>query len=166
MIRSIRRGERPAVSDAGPQRQLTDRATPELWGALVGSAVALPGVEEGHSQVSPASSRALFLRDQRDHVVPWTSLAPDGRLEPVHLHGVEDTSVHLCLPVARGVELTELGWAIPHQYEPAQRRGTRGRAVDHRGEPRVRSRPWRRTPGAPPRLITSRPATPHGRLRA
>ena len=117
MIRSIRRDERPAVSDAGPQRQLTDRATPELWGALVGSAVALPGVEEGHSQVSPASSRALFLRDQRDHVVPWTSLAPDGRLEPVHLHGVEDTSVHLCLPVARGAELTELGWATPHQYE-------------------------------------------------
>lgn len=67
--------------------------------------------------MSPASSRALFLRDQRSHVVPWTSLAPDGRLEPVHLHGVEDTSVHLCLPVARGTELTELGWAIPHQYE-------------------------------------------------
>jgi hypothetical protein len=76
MVRSIRRGERPAVSDAGPQRQLTDRATPELWGALVGSAVALPGVEEGHSQVSPASSRALFLRNQRAQVVPWMVYGP------------------------------------------------------------------------------------------
>jgi hypothetical protein len=93
------------VSDDGPQRQLTDRATPERWGRLVADALALPDVVEGHSQVSPASSRALFLRDRADHVVPWTSLAPDGRLEPVHLHGVDDTSVHLCLP------------ATPHQYE-------------------------------------------------
>jgi len=111
-----RPGRRPTVSDEGPQRQLTDRATPELWGRLVAEAVALPGVVEGHSQVSPASSRGLFLRDRETPVVPWTSLAPDGRLEPVHIHGVDDTSVHLCLPPARGAELTELGWAAPHQY--------------------------------------------------
>ncbi|WP_240606059.1 luciferase domain-containing protein [Planctomonas deserti] len=49
-------------------------------------------------------------------MAPWTSLAPDGSLEPVHIHGVGDTSVHLCLPAARGAELTELGWATPHQY--------------------------------------------------
>lgn len=117
MISEPRPGVRPSVSDDGPQRQLTDRATPERWGRLVANALALPDVVEGHSQVSPASSRALFLRDRADHVVPWTSLAPDGRLEPVHLHGVDDTSVHLCLPAARGVELTALGWATPHQYE-------------------------------------------------
>jgi hypothetical protein len=74
-------------------------------------------VRESHSQVSPASSRGLFLRDLEMPIVPWTSLAPEGRLEPVHIHGVDDTSVHLCLPVARGTELTELGWATPHQYE-------------------------------------------------
>ncbi|MGI8947905.1 MAG: luciferase family protein [Ornithinimicrobium sp.] len=38
------------------------------------------------------------------------------RLEPAHLHGVDDTSVHLCLPVTRGQEVVELGWAEPHQY--------------------------------------------------
>jgi hypothetical protein len=96
---------------------MTDRATPEMWGRLVARAFALPGIVEGHSQVSPASSRALFLRDLEIPVVPWTSLAPEGRLEPVHLHGVDDTSAHLCLHAARGRELTRLGWATPHQYE-------------------------------------------------
>ncbi len=38
-------------------------------------------------------------------------------LDPVHLHGVHDTSIYLYLPKARGAELTELGWAEPHQDE-------------------------------------------------
>jgi len=79
-----------------------------MWGRLVAGTFALDSVIEGHSQVSPASSRAVFLE---------TSLAPGKRLEPVHLHGVQDTSIHVCLPAARGAELTELGWAEPHQYE-------------------------------------------------
>lgn len=37
-------------------------------------------------------------------------------MEPVHIHGVDDTSVHLTLPPSRGDELGELGWAQPHQY--------------------------------------------------
>ncbi|WP_238348329.1 luciferase family protein [Ornithinimicrobium pratense] len=53
------------------------------------------------------------MAQERD---PQTSLAPGRRLEPVHLHGVEDTSVHLTLPTARGAELVQLGWAEPHQY--------------------------------------------------
>jgi hypothetical protein len=117
MATTPRPGARPSVSDEGPQRQLNDRATPELWGRLVARALALPGIREGHSQVSPASSRGLFLRDIERPIVPWSSLAPEGRLEPVHLHGVDDTSLHLCLPAARGAELTALGWATPHQYE-------------------------------------------------
>ena len=43
-------------------------------------------------------------------------LAPGRRLEPVHLHGVDDTSIHLVLPAERGGRLVELGWAEPHQY--------------------------------------------------
>ncbi|QAV71648.1 hypothetical protein ESZ53_10405 [Salinibacterium sp. UTAS2018] len=78
---------------------------------------ALPHVVEGHSQVSPASSRAVFLNDQRLERAPETSLAPGQRLEPVHLHGVSDTSLHLCLPAERGRELAGLGWGEPHQYE-------------------------------------------------
>lgn len=38
------------------------------------------------------------------------------RLEPVHLHGVQDTSTHLVLPPERGGELVNLGWAEAHQY--------------------------------------------------
>jgi hypothetical protein len=77
---------------------------------------ALAGVVEGHSQVSPASSRAVFLAEQAQEHSPETSLAPGRRLEPVHLHGVQDTSVHLVLPVERGQRLVQLGWAEPHQY--------------------------------------------------
>ncbi|MEL0625411.1 hypothetical protein V6245_00485 [Salinibacterium amurskyense] len=110
-------GERPNVSSVGPQTQLTQCSTPELWGLLVQRTFALPRVVEGHSQVSPASSRAVFLSDQHHERTPETSLAPGQRLEPVHLHGVSDTSLHLCLPAERGRELAALGWGEPHQYE-------------------------------------------------
>jgi len=112
-----RTGPRPLVSTEGPQRQLSQQASPELWGRLVATVFALDGVVEGHSQVSPKSSRAVFLADLETARSPETSLFPDGRLEPVHLHGVADTSIHLVLPAARGARLTELGWAEPHQYE-------------------------------------------------
>jgi hypothetical protein len=111
-----RAGVRPEVSTLGPQTQLTQRSSPELWGRLVAEVFGLPGVEEGHSQVSPASARAVFLTDMLAPMPPETSLCPDGRLEPVHLHGVQDTSLHLVLPPARGAELEALGWALPHQY--------------------------------------------------
>lgn len=68
------------------------------------------------SQVSPASSRAVFFVDMLEERDPQTSLAPGRRLEPVHLHGVQDTSVHLVLPRERGQRLVRLGWAEPHQY--------------------------------------------------
>lgn len=117
MTDSPRAGDRPQVSTEGPQRQLTQHSPAALWGELVARTFALPGVEEGHSQVSPVSSRAVFLAGQLTERAPETSLAPGQRLEPVHLHGVSDTSVHLCLPRERGQELTDLGWAEPHQYE-------------------------------------------------
>ena len=87
-----------------------------MWGQLVAAVFALEGVVEGISQVSPASSRAVYLSDMTEEIAPETSLAPGKRLEPVHLHGVQDTSVHLVLPTARGEELVRLGWVEPHQY--------------------------------------------------
>ncbi len=111
-----RAGGRPAVSTEGPQAQLTQRSSPEIWAALVAEVFALPDVEEGTSQISPASSRAVFLVDRATERAPETSLAPGKRLEPVHLHGAEDTSIHLCLPAGRGQEVIELGWAEPHRY--------------------------------------------------
>ena len=112
-----REGAKPLVSTEGPQRQLSQRSTPEIWGRLVAEIFALPGVLEGHSAVSPPSSRAVHLEEQSVELRPETSLAPGHRLEPVHVHGVSDTSIHACLPAHRGAELTELGWAEPHQYE-------------------------------------------------
>ena len=87
-----------------------------MWGELVARVFSLDSVEEDISQVSPASSRAVFLSDQPVERSPETSLAPGRRLEPVHLHGVQDTSIHLVLPPRRGEELVALGWAEPHQY--------------------------------------------------
>ncbi|WP_231556403.1 luciferase family protein [Cryobacterium sp. MLB-32] len=117
MTTPARGGKRPRVSAEGPQTQLSQQSSPGLWGQLVAETFGLDSVVEGHSQVSPSSSRAVFLVDMADERLPETSLAPGKRLEPVHLHGVHDTSVHLCLPAARGAELTELGWSQPHQYE-------------------------------------------------
>ena len=111
-----RLGGRPTTSDEGPHRQLDQRSSPATWGELVARVFALDGVVEGHSQVSPASSRAVFLAEQAAEHSPQTSLAPGRRLEPVHLHGVDDTSIHLVLPAERGGRLVELGWAEPHQY--------------------------------------------------
>lgn len=100
----------------GPHRQLDQRATPELWGRLVAEVFALPHTLEGRSQVSPASSRAVLFDDLREVVDPTTSLAPGPPLEPVHIHGVTDTSSHLCLPPDRARQVCALGWGEPHGY--------------------------------------------------
>ncbi|MQA79325.1 MAG: hypothetical protein GEV10_12750 [Streptosporangiales bacterium] len=71
---------------------------------------------EGRSQVSPVSSRALLFDDLTDVVATETSLAVDPPLEPVHLHGVTDTSLHLCLPRGRAAQVCEQGWGEPHGY--------------------------------------------------
>jgi phospholipase/carboxylesterase len=111
-----RPGPRPATSDQGPHRQLDQQAPPELWGRLVYEATNLPHVFEGRSQVSPVSSRALLFDDLTEVRDGSTSLAGDPPLEPVHLHGVTDTSIHLCLPVSRAKEACDLGWGEPHGY--------------------------------------------------
>jgi hypothetical protein len=112
----VRAGDRPIVSTDGPQTQLTQQSSPELWARLAAATFDIPATIEGHSQVSPASSRAVFLADRPEESSAETSLAPGQRLEPVHLHGVHDTSLHLCLPSSRGAELIDAGWAELHQY--------------------------------------------------
>lgn len=116
MVTEPRSGVRPATSNEGPHRQLDQRSPAPLWGQQVADVFALEGVVEGISQVSPASSRAVYLTDMEEEIRPGISLAPGQRLEPVHLHGVQDTSVHLVLPAERGDELVRLSWAEPHQY--------------------------------------------------
>lgn len=110
-----RLGLRPETSTTGPHRQLTQRATPELWARLVLRSVSIEGVCEGRSSVSLPDSRALLLlgmpsrHDER-------SLAVSGPIEPVHLRSVADTSVHLCLPAARAREACEALRGEPHPY--------------------------------------------------
>lgn len=116
MLIPARTGDAPEVSNDGPQRQLTDIAPASIWGLLIAQVFALPHVVEWTSSVSPISSRAVLFDDLREVRTPQTSLAPDGPLEPVHVHGVFDTSAHLCLPADRGAEIGTLGWAVPHQY--------------------------------------------------
>lgn len=112
-----RPGPRPTTSDEGPHRQIDQRSPAEVWGRLVGESLSIEGVFEGHSAVSPASSRALFLAGVGHTVDPASSLAPPGaRLEPVHLHGVAETSLHLCLPRERAEEVCAAGWGEAHQY--------------------------------------------------
>ena len=111
-----RAGARPLTSDDGPHRQLDQLSTPERWGRLVADTMSLPHAVEGISQVSPATSRAVFFDDLTEIRNPAASLVPDGRLEPVHLHGVTDTSTHLVLPVERAIDVCALGWGEPHQY--------------------------------------------------
>ena len=109
-------GPPPTLSTTGPQRQLDQQAPRQMWERLARAVFDLPGVEEGVSQVSPPSSRAVFVVDRPGELAPERSLAPGRRLEPVHLHGADDTSLHLVLPAARGDELVALGWAVPHQF--------------------------------------------------
>jgi luciferase-like monooxygenase len=113
----VRLGVRPKTSASGPHRQKSQQSPPSLWGRTVSAVLSLPDVVEGHSAVSPAGTRAVFLEDQlvpRSHV---TSLAPPSeRLEPVHIHSVFDTSLHLCLPVERAREVCAQGWGEPHKY--------------------------------------------------
>lgn len=111
-----RPGGRPATSTEGPHRQLDQQSSPELWGRLIAAVFALDGVEEGHSTVSPATSRAVHLTGRPEERTPEVNLSPGRRWEPVHLHGVDDTSVHLVLAPERGVRLAELGWLEPHGY--------------------------------------------------
>lgn len=67
--------------------------------------------------MSSSSTRALFLDDLLVPRIPQTSLAPvTERLEPVHLHGVNDTSLHLCLPRERALQVCASGWGEPHSY--------------------------------------------------
>lgn len=114
---TVRRpGRRPRTSSEGPHRQLDQQATPELWGLLIAHVFCMEGVEEAHSAVSPAPSRAVHLTDLPEERSPETNLAPGRRLEPVHVHGVDDTSLHLVLPPATGRALEELGWAEPHGH--------------------------------------------------
>lgn len=110
-----RSGERPQTSKEGPHAQLTQNASPSHWGELVAKAFAIAEVRQGHSSVSMADSMAGLLVDRPKEHGAW-SLAATGWVEPFHIHGVKDTSIHAVLPVERAKEVVAKGWGEPHTY--------------------------------------------------
>lgn len=110
-----RAGERPVTSLAGPHAQLTQNASPSIWGELVAKAFSIAGITQGHSTVSMATSMAGLLLDVPKEHGAW-SLAVEGRVEAFHIHGVTDTSIHAVLPSARAKEVCDKGWGEPHTY--------------------------------------------------
>ncbi|WP_348789089.1 hypothetical protein [Leifsonia sp. NPDC080035] len=116
MSAATRAGTRPELSTEGPQRQLTQQSSPELWGRLVFEATRLAHIREGRSAVSPVDSRALLVADRDEPAVPEATLAPGAPVEPAHVHGVHDTSLHLVLPRQRAEQVCADGWGVPHAY--------------------------------------------------
>ena len=113
----IRPGVRPKTAASGLHRQLSQQSHPSIWGHTCAALFSLRRVVEGYSSLCTVSTRAVFLEDVLTPHSEGTSLAPVGeRLEPVHLHGVFDTSLHACLPVDRAHEVCGLGWGEPHRY--------------------------------------------------
>ena len=110
-----RPGTRPDTSKTGPHRQLSQQATPELWGRLIFETMSIDHVAEGRSTVSMADSRAILLPELQGEHGPW-SLTTVGPIEPAHVHGVTDTSIHLCLPMERAREVCAKSWGEPHPY--------------------------------------------------
>ena len=88
-----RDGERPDTSKEGPHTQLTQNTSPSIWGEFVAKAFSIEEIARGHSTVSMADSMAGLLLDLPKVHGSW-SLAVEGRVEPFHIHGVKDTSIH------------------------------------------------------------------------
>jgi phospholipase/carboxylesterase len=105
-----RAGDPPETGE--PLRQLTQRATPELWGRLVYEATRLPYVREGRCPGGAADARALVVADRDEPAVPEATLAPGEAVTPVQLHGVHDTSTRLLLPSWRAGQVCADGWAV------------------------------------------------------
>ncbi len=111
-----RSGVKPETSAAGPHSQLTQQSSAIFWNALVERTKLIPNVMHGVSSVSPRTSIALLFDDLTAISLPESSLSSKAPLEPVHIHGPHDTSLHLCLPLDRAQEVCELGWGEPHQF--------------------------------------------------
>lgn len=105
-----RPGSPPQLTATAHQGQLTQGSPRYVWDILVEEILDLPNVERGKSPGLPKGSIAVFLTDRTLARRPETSLSRGGRLEPVHIHGPADTSLHLCLPEPRAAEVVAAGW--------------------------------------------------------
>lgn len=65
--------------------------------------------------MSMADSMAGLLLGLPEKHGAW-SLAVQERIEPFHIHGVTDTSIHAVLPAGRAAEVLAQGWGEVHAY--------------------------------------------------
>ena len=80
----------------------------------------IEGVSPGRSTVSMPDSKALLLKNLPKEHGPW-SLTVEGWIEPAHVHGVLDTSIHAVLPPPRDeVELRVIAQLVKESVDFAQ----------------------------------------------
>ncbi|WP_168915354.1 luciferase domain-containing protein [Microcella flavibacter] len=109
-------GPLPRLDQDGPHWQREQCAAPALWVATWDALRDIPGVIIGPSSMAEPDARAVLV-PQVTNPVEGTSFSPVGApLEPAHLHGPRDTSLHVVLPRSRGAEVVENGWGVPCPY--------------------------------------------------
>jgi hypothetical protein len=100
---------------------VADQSRSAIWISFIAGVTAFANIHQGLSQVSPRQ-HALFL-DVTYKKRPETSLTSlDKKLDPVHTHGVHDTSLYLCLPREQVDDVIATGWgdAHPHRVSLAE----------------------------------------------
>ncbi|MER7407240.1 phospholipase [Streptomyces sp. NPDC000070] len=116
MVLPRRPGERPETGRT-VHAQLSQVGPMGLHQKLWSRMAALDGVAVGRSHVSLPRSRAL-------HLEPALADGPDSAFfagtEFVHLHSVDDSSLHAMLPFDCAADAIEAGWS---EYHPLVARG-------------------------------------------
>jgi hypothetical protein len=111
----LRSGERPATTTQGPHIQLDQRSSDEIYDKLIERAFSIDGVTKGSSSVSLADTLAGLLVELPEIHGSW-SLAVRSYVEPFHIHGASDTSIHIVLPEDLATAVINSGWGEAHPY--------------------------------------------------
>lgn len=107
----VRQGKAIQTTGAVPHIQLNVEPQTDINTELSRLAFSIPGVENRPTVVSLAGARGLWLQKSVPIVEPKAIVA--GR-EFAHIHS--DGSLHLPLPLARAIELSEKGWGERHPW--------------------------------------------------
>jgi hypothetical protein len=113
-----RSGPRPDTGPAMPHQQLSENAPAPLQEELWRRMSSLEGVRTGPSGVSLPETRALHLERELATGPPEAFMVGT---EFAHLHGAQDGSLHLALPLDLAREAIERGWAELHPLARAGR---------------------------------------------
>jgi hypothetical protein len=113
-----RSGPRPDTGPAMPHQQLSANAPAALQEELWRRMSSLEGIRTGRSGVSLPETRALHLEPELAAGPPEAFMVGT---EFAHLHGPQDGSLHMALPVELAREAIGRGWAELHPLARAGR---------------------------------------------